>query len=228
MSGLPAEVDEARAEVVHFARRMVTDRLVRGTSGNISRRVGQFVAITPGAVEYDVLTDEDVVVMTVGGDRVAGRRNPSSETPLHLGIYRRTPASAVVHTHSTFATVVGVVAEELPSVHYMTASMGPGAVPVVPYSRYGSEELARSVGEALADRSAVLMGNHGAVAHGASLLQAYNRAQNLEWMCEVFVNSMSIGAPRLLGDAEIGMVAERMRTRGYLGSVEPIGEGEAR
>lgn len=206
---------ELRAEVVRYAQRLVPDGLVKGTSGNISVRDGDVVAVTPGAMEYSELTPESIPLVRLDGELLDAPHNPSSEVPLHLGLYRRHDVSAVVHTHSTYATVLSVLAHELPSVHYMTASMG-GAVPVVAYERYGSARLAEVVADAMEGRSAVIMGNHGAVTVGGSLRQAYNRSLNLEWMAQVYVTARNLGTPRVLSNEEISAVSERMTTRGYL------------
>ncbi|MGF2949058.1 class II aldolase/adducin family protein [Microbacterium alcoholitolerans] len=208
-------LEDARSEVIEYAQRMTRDGLVKGTSGNVSVREGDFVAITPGATDYAAMEIADIVVVDLAGEVVDGRRNPSSELELHLELYRGHAAQAVVHTHSTFATVVSVTKDELPAIHYMVASMG-GPVPVIPYRRYGSAELAAEVSQAMTGRSALIMGSHGAVTIGASLAQAYTRSLNLEWMCQVYVESINFAEPRLLDGIEIRQVAERMQTKGYL------------
>lgn len=206
-----------RQQVVDIARRMVRDGLVRGTSGNVSTRLDDdHVAVTPGSVEYEALEATDIPVVDLAGHIVEGALNPSSELPLHLALYHDSDVGAVVHTHSLHAAVVSCVDDRLPNIHYMTASMG-GAVPVVPYARYGSSELATSVAAAMQGRKAVIMGNHGAVTVGETLIEAYTHSLNLEWMCELFVKASQHGEPTILGDAEVAAVSERMQTRGYLG-----------
>jgi L-fuculose-phosphate aldolase len=208
-------LENARSQVIEYAQRMTRDGLVKGTSGNISVREGEFVAITPGATDYASMEIEDVIVVTLDGEIVEGRGKPSSELELHLELYRKHEAQAVVHTHSTFATVVSVTETKLPAIHYMVASMG-GPVPVIPYRRYGSPELAAEVASAMSGRSALIMGSHGAVTIGASIGQAYTRSLNLEWMCQVYVEASNFGTPRILDDGEIEQVAARMQTKGYL------------
>ncbi len=208
-------LEEARLQVIEYAQRMTRDGLVKGTSGNVSMRVGDYVAITPGAMDYNAMTVEDVIVVDLEGFVVEGTGNPSSELGLHLELYRQHGHNAVVHTHSTFAAVLSVTVEELPAIHYIVASMG-GPVPVIPYRRYGSEELAEEVARGMSGRSAVIMGSHGAVTVGASLAQAYTRSLNLEWMCQVYVEASNFATPRILDAEEIERVQERMQTKGYL------------
>jgi L-fuculose-phosphate aldolase len=186
-----------REGVVVHARRMAADGLAVGTSGNLSARAGDLVAITPSGVPYDVLTPEDVVVVDLEGAPVEGRLRPSSEVPMHTAVYRATDAGAVVHTHPIHATALSTVCDELPPIHYMVVLLG-GPVRVAPYAPYGTEELARLGVEALAGRSAVLLANHGATTYGDDLAQAYERSVLLEWLCRLWAQARALGEPRLL------------------------------
>jgi L-fuculose-phosphate aldolase len=138
---------EERQSVVDLAQRMVRDRLVVGTSGNISRRVGDHVLLTPSGTDYDTMTAEDIVVVNLKGERVDGRLNPTVEMPLHLMCYARHDALAVVHTHSTAATALSLLCDEVPPVHYQLAMFG-GSVAVAPYATYGTEALVNNVSSA--------------------------------------------------------------------------------
>ena len=95
------EVMAACQEVIQYSRKMAADGLVVGTSGNVSRRIGDLIAITPSGVDYDILKPEDICLLELDGPPVRCDRAPSSELPLHLQVYRaRQDANAVVHTHS--------------------------------------------------------------------------------------------------------------------------------
>ena len=158
---------EARALLVEYGRRLVQDRLTVGTAGNLSLRLDDVLAITPSGVPYDRVAAADIVLVDADGTPHGGK--PSSELPLHRAIYAGTDAGAVVHTHSPYATALAAVfTDELPPVHYTTAILG-GPVPVVPYSTYGTQELADACREALRDRSAALLQSHGVVAYGDTL-----------------------------------------------------------
>src|SRR5829696_2742152 len=114
------------------------------------------------------------------GEVLDGELAPTSELDLHLSIYRRYDAGAVVHSHAPVATALGCVLDELPCVHYEMLLLG-GTVRVAPYTTFGTPELARSVVEALEGRSAALMANHGAVTHGADIEAAVRATELLEW-----------------------------------------------
>jgi L-fuculose-phosphate aldolase len=201
---------QARWDVVRTCRELRRRRLVVGTAGNVSARDGDLVAVSPSGLDYDELTPELVGVHTLDGEPVQAPLAPSSELPLHLAIYARTPAGAVVHTHGVASTALSVVADELPAAHYYVALFG-GPVPVTPYATYGTRQLADTVAAALVGRTAVLMAHHGAVLLGDGLDRALERAEYLEYLCEVQLRALATGLPvRTLPAAEIETVAARM------------------
>ncbi|NEA66022.1 class II aldolase/adducin family protein [Streptomyces sp. SID12488] len=212
------ETARAWAGLVATARRTVADGLVVGTSGNVSVRVGDTVLVTPSGVPYDRLTPGDIVGVDLTGRQVLGTLTPTSELPMHLAVYRATDARAIVHTHAVHATAVSTLVRELPLIHYMAGDLG-GPVRVAPYATYGTEELAENVLRALADRAACLLQNHGTLAHGATLDQAYDRTAQLEWMCRVWLTASSLPglSPTLLSEEQVGEAAERLKGYGQRG-----------
>ncbi|MBV1936977.1 class II aldolase/adducin family protein [Streptomyces sp. BV286] len=213
--GAGEELARAWGELVATARRTVAEGLVVGTSGNVSVRVGDTVLVTPTGVPYDRLTPEDVCGVSLDGRQVLGPLVPTSETPMHLAVYRATDARAVVHTHAVHATAVSTLVGELPLVHYMAADLG-GPVRVAPYATYGTEKLAENMLGALRDRTACLLQNHGTLAHGATLAQAYDRTAQLEWMCRVWLTASSVPGltPTLLTEAQVAEAGERLKGYG--------------
>ncbi len=216
--GVSAEVAHAWEALVATARRTVADGLVVGTSGNVSVRVGDIVLVTPSGVPYDRLTPEDVTGVGLDGRQVLGTLVPTSELPMHLAVHRTTDARAVVHTHAVHATAVSTLVPELPTIHYMSAALG-GPVRVAPYATYGSEELAENMLRALADRTACLLQNHGTMAYGTTLDQAYDRTAQLEWMCRLWLTASSVPgmSPTLLSREQLAEVGEKLRGYGQRG-----------
>ena len=202
-------LEDQRRQVVDHCRKMRADGLVVGTSGNISVRSGDLVAVTPSGLDYDEMTPELVGVHRLDGSPVEARLAPTTEMPMHLIVYERTDAQAVVHTHSTAATVVSTLADELPPIHYLVALYG-GPVRVAPYATYGTPELAANMAAALAGRTACILGNHGTITYGGKLAEAYSRAVYLEWLCEVYLRATAAGTPRLLPLAEIARVQQKI------------------
>ncbi|MFI5034972.1 MAG: class II aldolase/adducin family protein [Acidimicrobiales bacterium] len=209
-------VDAARQELVSYGCRMITDRLAVGTAGNLSVRVGEVVAISPSGVPYHEMRAQDVCVVTLGGDYLAGSTAVSSEWPMHSGIYATTDARAVVHTHSEEVVALSITREELPAVHYVIVGLG-GPVPVVGYTRFGSDTLAGGAVGVLQTHHAAILQNHGAVTRGQTLAQAYDRALLLEWLTRVYRKSLSYGTPRILSEDELLEVRQEVERRRYGG-----------
>jgi L-fuculose-phosphate aldolase len=215
------ELQEERRLVADHCRRMRADGLVVGTSGNVSVRRGDLIAVSPSGLDYDAMTPERVGVHRLDGAPVDAPLAPTSELPMHLAVYARTGAGAVVHTHSTSATVLSTLVEEVPPIHYLIAMFG-GPVRVAPYATYGTPELADAMIGALADRTACLLGNHGAITYGPTLAAAYSQAVYLEWICEVYLRATAGPiAPRLLPEEEIARVRRKLATYGANPPDEP-------
>lgn len=203
-------LQQERQQVAETARRLFEKGLVVNTSGNVSIRVGEHVAITPSGCAYETLAAGDVVVVNLEGSVVDGDLVPSSETPLHLSVYAARPdAAAIVHTHSVHATAVSTLVRELPAIHYQIVTLG-GPVPVAPYRTFGTPELAQVVTQAMQDRSAVLMQNHGATTIGATVDEALARTITLEWLARVYLIANQSGDPSLIDSEELTRVSEQM------------------
>jgi L-fuculose-phosphate aldolase len=212
-----------REQVVEAARRLAAEGLVIGTGGNVSARAGELVAITPTGATLAELRPRDVTVIDLDGEVVEGELEPSSELRLHLGIYRRFDAGAVVHTHAPISTALSCVVDEVPCVHYQMLLFG-GTIPVAPYATFGTAELAESVVRALEGRSAALMANHGAITYAADVDGAVSSALLLEWACSVYWYASALGEPRIIGDEQRAAVVAAALERGY-GSTRKLERG---
>ncbi len=205
---------DLREQVAQTARQMSASGLVTGTSGNVSARTREGeVLITPSGLEYDRLQPDDVVLVTVEGEILEGSLEPSSETPMHTGIYRaRSEVGAVVHTHARFATTLACLGWPIPPVHYMLTTLSEdGRVPLADYATYGTEELAGYASEALGDsRKACLLRNHGTIAVGESPGEAFARTVVLEEMAEIYYRARVAGEPVLLTDDQVVEVATKI------------------
>ena len=213
-TGGPGPHTAERESLAGYGRRMVRDGLADGTSGNLSVRAGDLIAITPSGVPYHEIAPADICLVRPGDGSTASGGRPSTETPMHLAIYRATDAEAIVHTHSPFVVALSAVLDELPAIHYAMAGLG-GPVRVAPYARFGTQELADGAVAALAGRTAVILGNHGALAYGRSLGQAYDRAGTLEWLASVYWHARLAGHPRTLTVAQLDEVREAARAIRY-------------
>jgi L-fuculose-phosphate aldolase len=203
-----SSIDDAVRAVVDGGLRLVRDGLVEGTAGNVSVRHGDLVAVSPSSIAYERIRPEDVCVLDLDGTLVsrADGPRPSTETGMHLRIYRETDAGAVVHHHGLASVAVSTVVDVLPALHYYIARLG-GPVRVAAYARYGTDRLAGNVLLALEGRTAALMQNHGAITYGTSLDEAFDRALLLEWLCRLQVTAASMGTPRALSELDLAEVA---------------------
>ena len=213
---------EQRERVAAACRRLAEGGLVRGTAGNVSVRVGDAVAITPTGAPLDTVDAAEVTVIDLDGRVLAGDLAPTSELALHLGVYARYGAGAVVHTHAPVSTAISCVLDELPCVHYEMVRLG-GPVRVAPYETFGTPELADAAVEALEGRTAALLANHGTIALGADLDAALDATELLEWCSTVYWRAASIGTPRVLDEAARQAVVDVATARNY-GSTRSINE----
>jgi L-ribulose-5-phosphate 4-epimerase len=191
-----------RLAVVETARRMKQDGLVRLTSGNVSVRIPgtDLFAITPSGMEYELLEPTDICVVNLAGDLVEGHRRPSSEMPLHRMVYeRRQDINGVVHTHSIYASAFACLGQPLPVISTELAALVGGTIACAPYARSGSQEFARVAVETLGDEAlACLFQNHGVLAVGTSLSEAYAVAIGLEEAAQIYYLARSMGEPIII------------------------------
>ncbi len=208
---------ELRGALVQACHKLAAEGLFIGTGGNLSVRHGDVVALTATGAVLGEITPEQITITDLAGRIVDGELVPTSESPLHLGIYQFAPAEqvcAVVHTHSMMATALSVVLDEVPVLHYQQLALG-GPLRVAPFHAFGSKELARAVGQALDGRLAALMANHGAVALGSSLTKAVENALLTEWLCELYLRAKTIGEPRVLTAEQLQAVIAAATASGY-------------
>lgn len=197
---------QLRQAIVTACQNMNSLGINQGTSGNISVRCGDKVLITPSATPYEDMTPEMIAEMPLDGEYGAwsGPLKPSTEWRFHYDILRARPdMSAVVHAHPTYCTTLAIARRPIPPVHYMIASFGGMDVRCSGYATFGTAELSALALEALQDRTACLMANHGMIALGENLEKAMWRAVELEAIARQYCLSLTIGGPVLLSEAEI-------------------------
>ena len=203
-----------RQEAVDAMRRLDALGMNRGSTGNLSLRQGAGMLITPTGMGADELRPADLVWAGCDGTR-RGDWQPSSEWHFHQAIYAARPdLHAVVHCHSVHATALACLRRDLPAFHYMVAVAGGDSVRCVPYHLFGTEALSDTVAQAMQDRDACLMANHGLVAAGATLAQAMKVALEIESLCETYLTALAVAEPTRLSGAEMAAVIERFRSYG--------------
>ncbi|MES2034823.1 MAG: class II aldolase/adducin family protein [Pseudomonadota bacterium] len=204
-----------RARMVEVMQAMEAKGLNRGTSGNVSARLGDGMLVTPSGVPPERLTPEAMVYIGADDSIPEGQLKPSSEWRMHMGILRRRPdVGGVVHCHSRHATILACAGREIPAVHYMVGVSGGTSVPVAPYATFGSEELAAGVVEALDGRYATLMANHGQIVAAPTLNMALLIAEEIEEQAAVYYGCLAIGGPNLLSEDQMAEIMTKFRSYG--------------
>ena len=211
---------EERKKVVEYCRMLQTKNLTRGTGGNISiyDRKNGLIAVSPSGVEYSVMKPEDVVIVDIDGNVVEGEMIPSSETGLHIAAYKANPTfNSVVHTHSAYATMAACMGKDVPAVHYLIGFGGSDHIPCIPYYTYGSLELAAAAGrkyEEEQDIKVILLGNHGLLAGEESVEKAFAAADEIEFLCQIYVNLLQTGQMNILSQDDMKVVVKKFATYG--------------
>ena len=208
-----------RELLVEYGKKMLTSGLTTGSGGNISiyNRKENLVAITASGLDYFETTREDAIIVDLDGNIVEKKegRKPSSELGMHLIFYKnREDANAIVHTHSKFATTIACMGWNLEPVHYLIGLAGHD-VKCAEYATYGSNELAQNALQAIGERNAVLLGNHGLIALGEDVGQAFSTAEHLEFVSEIYYLTKALGEPKLLSETQMDEVMKKFNTYKY-------------
>ena len=210
-----------REEVIKYSIKLNTDNLSPLRSGNISLRgyeddiEGFF--ITPSGKKYETLIPEDIVFLSLNEEKdflawFNSGKNPSSEWRFHRDIYKnRWEAKAIVHAHSTHATAVSTHRKSIPPFHYMIALAGGEDIKCADYATFGTHELSVNIINALKNRKACLMANHGQVAFGDNLSKAFELAQEVENICHQYIIALKMGEPSNLSLSEMKKILEKVK-----------------
>jgi L-fuculose-phosphate aldolase len=220
-----------REAIVEKARWMNAIGLNQGTSGNISARHDNKMLLTPTAVPYETMKPAMIAAFPIDGEygTYDGPLLPSTEWRFHLDIMKARPeVGAIVHTHSTFATVLAILRKPIPACHYMVAAFGGTDVRVADYATYGTKELAENALKALASRTGCLLANHGMIALGRDLDVAMWRALELETIAKQYYHSLVVGSPAILPDAAVDATLKAFGTYGMRGTKRIEAAGVAR
>ncbi len=204
-----------RREMVETCRRMNDIGINQGTAGNLSVRNSSGFLITPTSLAYDYMQPEDLVQMDFDGTYEGGRR-PSSEWRFHRDILQaRTDIDCVLHCHSIYATTLAVHHKTIPSFHYMTGIAGGTTIRCARYATFGTQALSDAALEALEDRLACLLGQHGQISLGKTLATALALAVEVETLSRLYVQALTLGDPPILSDEEMERVIRQMKNMSY-------------
>ena len=215
-------MNNLRKEVIEYAKKLNSSNLSPLRSGNISIRAEQDgkegFFITPSGIKYEQLKEESIVFLdldeNLNNDKISKKDlNPSSEWRFHQDIYiKKKDACAIVHAHSLHATAVSAHGKNIPAFHYMIALAGGDDIKCAEYATFGTKELSQNMLSALEKRKACLMSNHGQVAFGKNLEEAFELAQEVENICHQYINTIKIGKPKILSFEEMNKILEKTKS----------------
>ena len=210
-------MNKLKASVIKFSKKLNTTNLSALRSGNISvrtkeKKIDGFY-ITPSGTKYSSLKLKDIVFVSLEGKFDKKKGIPSSEWRFHQDIYvNKNEAKAIVHTHSTCASAVSTHQKSIPAFHYMVGIAGGEDIKCTKYATFGTRKLSNNILSALENRSACLIGNHGQIAFGENLDKAFELAQEVENICNQYINALRIGIPKILSKKEMKIVLGKMKS----------------
>ncbi len=210
-----------KLEVIKYAKKLNDTNLSPLRSGNVSVRTDlsgkEGFFITPSGIKYNDLQEDKIVFLEMDEEKneqkiIDHGLNPSSEWKFHQDIYINKPdAIAIVHAHSPYATAVSAHRKNIPAFHYMVALAGGNDIKCADYATFGTKQLSKNIIQALNERKGCLMSNHGQVAFGKNLDQAFELAEEIENICHQYINTIKLGNPKILSFEEMNKILEKTK-----------------
>lgn len=196
--------------IIQYARKVTEEGLTKGTWGNISVRDGGYIYITPSGFPYDKLTPKYITVVDCEGNKVYGELTPSSELPLHIEIYdKRADVHAVIHTHPIYSTIVSITLQEIPPIVEDAVMILGESLFVSEYALPGTKELAKNAVKSLGDNHCVFLKNHGLVAVGENLHEAFVATLVAEKTAQIYFEALKIGNVSVLPSEHARVLREK-------------------
>lgn len=194
-------IKQLKKQVLETAIMAYNEKMIAGTSGNVSAfyKKDKLMVITPSSYAYSLMEEKDIIVIDLEGNIIEGEHNPSSEWKMHAEIYKHLPeVTAIVHTHSPAATSFSVVRKEIPVILVEMIPFLKGSIEVSDFAAQGSAEVGFNAVPILKNKNACLMANHGVVAVGDTLANAYLHSVYVEDAAKIYQMALTIGEPVVL------------------------------
>jgi L-fuculose-phosphate aldolase len=196
---------QLRVAIVEFGRLLHGNGFVAATDGNLSVRLDERrLLVTPTSMSKGRMRPSDLVIVDTDGNRLAGKRNVSSEIGMHLLIYRMRPdVQGIVHAHPPTATGFAASGMDLNRPLVCEVVVGLGEIPLARYGTPGTHELAEALEPLIPDHDAILMANHGVVTFGPTLENAYMKMETVEHFAHISLVAHLLGRGQPLGEKEV-------------------------
>ena len=192
-------------QLVLVCHRLYEKAFVTATDGNVSARLPNGnILVTPSAINKGRVAESDLVEIKIDGTPVTLNRKPSTELDMHLFIYnKREDVRAIVHAHPTYATGFAAARVPLSNAVFPEAIVGLGVIPLAKYATPSTKEIAESLAPHVGTASAILLANHGVVAYGSDLDDAYFKIEKVEHAAHITFVARMLGGERPLTSAEL-------------------------
>ncbi len=204
-------LDEIKAQMLHVCRRIYDREMVASNDGNVTVRVDeQHILATPSGMSKGFLTADDLVLTDMRGNPVEKtERKVTSEIKIYCKIYELRPdVRAAVHAHPIYATARAAAGLTVNTKVLPESVLSLGEVPLVPYGTPGTDDLAGQVARYLEGHEVFLLENHGALALGTNVIEAYHRMECLEHTAKIVHLADSLGGAVTLSPERIGGIFE--------------------
>jgi L-fuculose-phosphate aldolase len=213
-------IEEAGEAIVHVGRRMYERGYVAANDGNVSVRLSDArLLVTPTGMSKGFLSRSDLVVTDMQGERVSGKRDPTSEIKMHLKAYELRPdIGAVVHAHPPYATAFAVVGIPLSECVLPEVILSIGSVPLAHYGTPSTEEVPQSIESVVTKSDAFLLRNHGVMTVGDSVLNTYHKLETVEHFAEITFIARHLGSVSGLAHEDVQKLMELRAGLGVTGA----------
>ncbi|PPR78661.1 MAG: L-fuculose phosphate aldolase [Alphaproteobacteria bacterium MarineAlpha2_Bin1] len=207
------EIDKKKL-IVTYAQSFNSLNLSPLRSGNISIRHKQKskdgLLITPSGKRYESIREKDIVFVDMSGKNYHKSNFPSSEFNFHLDLYKEKHCNAIIHCHSKYSLILSCFRKNIPSFHYMIALAGGNDIACAKYELFGTKDLSNSIIKAMINRKACLLSNHGQITIGNNIHEAFELAQEVEFLCECYYKCILIGQPEVISKNEMQKVLDKI------------------
>jgi len=186
-----------RKQVVDYSQALVRKGFLSGTGGNLSIRIPDenAMAVTPSNFDYMALDVDDVCIVDFSMNQIQGTLKPSIESGMHVAVYEvRSDVNCVIHTHQEFASVLGLVDEQIPSLYDEQVRWLGRSVEIIPYAPSGTSFLKKSIARKVKNNhNAYILKNHGALCLGPNPERAINNVLLLEKCALTYILALCTG-----------------------------------
>jgi L-fuculose-phosphate aldolase len=196
---------EHRQDIIEIGRLIYQKGWVAANDGNITIRLdGERILSTPTGVSKGMMHPDDLIIVDYEGNKVLGRLERTSEILMHLTIYKSRPdVQAIVHAHPPVSTGFATAGLSLNKALLPEVVIGLGCIPLAEYGLPGTPELSDTIAPLIPKHDAILLANHGAVAYGSDIRQAFFRMETVEHFARINLVAELLGGPRVLPRKEV-------------------------